>query len=269
MITKRRLAFWMLLVGGLAWLIHGAGVPLYDGLGFPDEPYRYVTPPPDVPHGPPATAASHSVPVSAGTNAQLGLQSTEQGPQISLYLPAGALTPPAGASQVTVTATPLAPEQPTPYGPIDGNIYRIAITSDAGPVVVNTQAVRDTMTLRATEQFPPDTIGVFRPTGQAAPWTRVTSGMAGFNVFSVEFRGSGDYALVQPAAASASASVAQGAKAPPPSGGRLNTVALILFIVGGFVLLVLVIAILARWRSTAASSPPPNRRQPQRKRPRG
>src|SRR4051794_2320927 len=91
----------LLLVGVLAWLVHGAGVPLYDGLGFPDEPYRYVQTPPGAPHGPPAAGAGNSAPIVDGTNAQLGVQTIEQAPQIKLLLYPGAVTPPAGAARVT------------------------------------------------------------------------------------------------------------------------------------------------------------------------
>jgi hypothetical protein len=227
--------------------------PLYDGLGFPDEPYRYVQAPSDVPHGPPAAGGSNSAPVNDGTNAQLGLQTAEQGPQFAVFLPPGALTSASGATRVTVTATPLAPDGATPYGPINGNVYRVDVTSDAGPVTFNPQAVRSPMTLRATQSFPPDTAGVFRPSAQA-PWTQVTTGMAGFNVYSVEFHGNGDYALVQPGT---TAAATRGQTTTGSSGQGTRTVALVLLIAGGFILLILAMAVLARWRSAATRTGPP------------
>src|SRR5437868_4317124 len=61
-----------------AWLAGGAalvaamsalgtgGPPVYDGIGQPDEPYRYVAPPPGYRHTPPATSAGAAVPLYKG-----------------------------------------------------------------------------------------------------------------------------------------------------------------------------------------------------------
>ena len=48
----------------VAWLLAPAVVPIYDGVSFPDEPYRYVQSPDGKPTKPPTTAKA-SVQVNA------------------------------------------------------------------------------------------------------------------------------------------------------------------------------------------------------------
>ena len=73
---------------GVAWLVAG-GLPIYDGIGSPDEPYRYVAPPPGYRHTPAPTIASDKLPLKNGTNGNTYLASGEIGPQISIYVEAG------------------------------------------------------------------------------------------------------------------------------------------------------------------------------------
>lgn len=278
--TKTRTWATVLLLCAVAWFVHAAGAPLYDGVGFPDEPYRYVQPPPGARPAPPATGTSQATTVTDGANAGLGMQTVEQGPQLTLYLPAGVFTAPAGARKVTVTGTPLAPDGPTPDGVIDGNIYRLTITTETGPVTSTAQAGDATMTLRGTKAWPSVPAGVWRPSPQA-PWIRVQTGQAGTDLYTIQFRGAGDYALVQPTPASQTSPTAPGrqpttaapgqntaARTAGSNPGNANTptastssgdnhLGLIALILGTFLLLLAFVAVLSR----RLAARPPSRTQ--------
>lgn len=141
-----------------AWLLTPAAVPLYDGVGFPDEPYRYVVPPTGYRTTPPPTRAFGSVPaakVAAGTAAgsaatptpgagtgsgtgadtgagttgahsastrDIGVKSAEFGPQVELYVAKGALTGPAGARGYQISAIPVAPSPGAAGGQVSPDV---------------------------------------------------------------------------------------------------------------------------------------------------
>src|SRR5881409_3272013 len=98
---------------GLGALLSPAAVPLYDGVGFPDEPYRFVPPRGD---NPAATTATVSLRVSGGVNSGgLLANSAELGPQVSVYAPPRAFQAPAGSTApIRLTATPVAVTSPAP-----------------------------------------------------------------------------------------------------------------------------------------------------------
>jgi len=143
---------------GAAWLVAPAAVPLYDGIGFPDEPYRYVDPPAGYRKTPPATRALGSVPAGGATSRtpgggstgaaaersvstrDIGIKSGEYGPQVEMYVAKGSLTGPAGTRGYQISAMPVAPGRPAPAGGqvgadvrIDGDVYRVKITCLALP----------------------------------------------------------------------------------------------------------------------------------------
>src|SRR3954449_1676379 len=133
----------------VAWLVAPAVVPIYDGPGFPDEPYRYVHAPNGKSTKPP-TVAKASVSVNAaGLSAAAYSNSAEQGPQIVLYLPAGSLKAPTGVTTVQVSETPFAPSPPLPTdGTIVTNVYRVAATTDKGPVQIVGKTVNQIPTVQ-------------------------------------------------------------------------------------------------------------------------
>ena len=84
----------------LGWLLapHFAP-PVYDGVGFPDEPYRFVVRAErrQDPQG--ADDGQERVPVTKGTAAAAALASAEQAPQVAILIPTGRLqAPPARSS---------------------------------------------------------------------------------------------------------------------------------------------------------------------------
>lgn len=219
-----------LLLG--VWLLIPSSVPLYDGVGFPDQPYRFVDPPAGVKHGPAPTPARVTAPVVGGENsAELALQSNEQGPQILLDLPSHSVHAPAAATSVTMTGTPLAPDTQPADGRIDGNVYRLAVTSNAGPATFASTVGDSFLYLRAVSLKPAPPVMEFRQTPQAQ-WQPLKTGRGGADIFVVAFHGSGDYALVHQRGAKSTKTVSQET--------------LLLLLLGGFVVLVLVAAVLAR-----------------------
>ena len=112
---------WVAVAGLLAAgaLLSPTAVPLYDGVGFPDEPYRYV--PPRSSDDFVASAARVELRVVDGVNAGgLLANSNELGPQVSVYAPPKAFQV-AGApkaSEIRLRADPVVLSPPAP--PVGG-----------------------------------------------------------------------------------------------------------------------------------------------------
>ena len=181
-----------LLIVALGRLLSPAAVPVYDGIGQPDEPYRYVTAPAGATKTAAPTTAKASSPVVGGTSSYgLSLATAEVGPQLSLYLPPKALG--SGAGSLTVTATPMAPSDQPTGATIDGNVYDVAV-STGGPVTLTPQAALATLYLRATTARQPPPVMQYRATA-TAPWTSLRTSRGGTDVYVSTFPGPGFYAL--------------------------------------------------------------------------
>jgi hypothetical protein len=239
-VTRTALRWLLAAVAALAvvWTLGPAGVPMYDGIGNQDEPYRYVQPPQGYQQTPPPTTGTKTLEVRNGKNLADFCNTGETAPQISIYIPNGALAVPAGAPNVTMTATPKAPQPPLPAdGDIISNVYTITATADGKPVGMsgasNTSLV---INMRAptgpTSGKPLPTFERRTPSG----WQRIPTTRNGVDVYQIESQSLGDYALVQPAHG-------------PSSGGGVNWTIL----AAGIGLLVVSLAILlVRVRRTRA-----------------
>jgi hypothetical protein len=210
-----------------AWLLAPAAVPLYDGLSAPDEPYRYVQPPAHAKTVKPPTVASGTVSVRNGVSGAQYANSGETGPQISLYLPAGALRVPAGATSITATATPTAPAPPLPTdGRIITNVYRVAAHAGSTAVeVIGTGRQEPTLQMRAPSAKQPGPVFEHRT---ATGWERLHTIRAGNDIYQAQAPELGDYALVQLAQSRQSSGTGGG------GGGGVN----IGLLTGGLALLV-------------------------------
>ena len=221
---RRWLAGALLVTVG--WLASPQAVPVYDGVGSPDEPYEYVG------RSPAPAAASVRVPLSGGSSAALQLKTAENGPQVLVDLAAGALR--GTGSSLTVTAAPLAPTGTVPRGTIDGNVYRI--TAGPGATLLPDQA-QGFLFLRAAVMTEPDPVVVHRRTPDG-PWQEVRTTRAGRDVLSTAFRELGDYAVVR----------LPGSKPLGSSGGISST--RVALLAGGVLLLVaLTVLVLRRPRA--------------------
>jgi hypothetical protein len=169
--------------------------PLYDGVGFPDEPYRWVVPPQGEQRTHlAATEATMRIPVTSGANVESRAQSDEKGPQILLTAFAGAFAVPAGGSSITVRAVPHAvPDIQPDHGHVVSNLYVITAEAEGRPVtlardyalLLNLRAVRST----------PQAVVVCRWTGSG--WQQVATDRVGVDIYAAWLDTIGPVALVQ------------------------------------------------------------------------
>ena len=209
---------------GLGFLASPSAVPVYDGVGSPDEPYKSV----GTTNAP--QPASSTVAVQSGASAGLQVKSSETGPQVLLDLGPGAFKAP---SAFTVSATPLAADGTPPRGTIDGNVYRVAVTDGA---TIDPDNIQGFLFLRAKVMTQPDPVVVFRPTA-TEPWVEQKTQRSGRDVLYTPFRKLGDYAVVQ----------LPGSK--PLSSGGLSATRVALLVGGVVLLLVITVLVLRRPRA--------------------
>ena len=183
-----------------AWFVAPAVVPIYDGIGgSTDEPYRYVHRPADAPSAPTdkaPTEAKATLSVSHGLSGAGYSNSAENGPQVSLYVPAGALKVPDGTTAIVVTAQPLAPAPPLPKdGTIVTNVYRISATADGKAAqLVGTGNHAPTIQMRAPTGKQPGPV-FEHLTGTR--WQKVPTIRTGIDSYQAQAPAFGDWALVQ------------------------------------------------------------------------
>jgi hypothetical protein len=220
--TSRRPAARWLAIAVLAllgaWLLAPAAVPIYDGIGNPDEPYRWVNSPTGTPSKKAPTNATVVLPVAHGVSGAGYANTKETGPQISVYFPAGALRAPAGATSVTVTAQPLAPSgQPPKDGSFDSNIYRLTATAGGAAVqVVGKGNQAPTVQMRAATVTQP--APVFEQLANGA-WTHAKTLRVGNDIYQTQASSLGDWALVRPTSGAL-------------SGGTGSSIRIVLLVVG-------------------------------------
>jgi hypothetical protein len=182
------------LVIGLGWLAAPNPVPVYDGLGAPDEPYRYVSPPQGATKTPPPTSVVVDTPVQNGGNSRgLSLQTGESGPQMSVFLPQYALSAKSGPIHIAVspTAATDAPAGTT----VDGNVYVFALAAPRGDVTFDpVHGANATLYLRSTSQGIPQPNMYYRSDGSAS-WTALATTSGGLDIRVASFKGKGQYAL--------------------------------------------------------------------------
>ncbi len=207
-----------LAVVTLGFLASPAAVPIYDGVGQPDDPYLLVG------RDPEPKKASTTVSVNGGSSGAIQVRTTENGPQLLLDLSAAAFT--STAQTLTLTGTPLAPDGTPPSGTFDGNSYRVSVSPGARFDPATAQGF---LFLRAAVMTRPNPVIVHR-TLPTDPWAKVATQLTGRDILSTPFRALGDYAVVRP----------PGAK--PLSAAGVSVVRIVLL--GGGVALLLIITVL-------------------------
>src|SRR4051812_36711590 len=181
----------------VAWLVAPAVVPIYDGVGNPDEPYRYVSAPNGKTTKAPTVAKATVSINGAGLSAAAYSNSAEQGPQVVLYIPAGSLKAPSGATSIQVSEMPLAPSAPLPTdGTIVTNVYRVAATTSNGAVQIVGKTVNQipALQMRAPSSRQPGPVYERRT---ATGWERLDTLRVGQDIYQASAAKFGDYALVQ------------------------------------------------------------------------
>lgn len=187
------------------WIVAPASVPLYDSFQ-PDEHYRFLPPHPGWSQNGPPTTANAVVGVDKnGINTAQFCNSSESGPQISLYIPAGSLGLPPGTTKVDFTATPMAPAAPLPTdGTIVSDVYRLAATVAGGGTVTfvgKSPSTMPTLQMRAPTSKQPGPSFEHLVNGK---WQKLHTLRVGVDVYQTFAPGFGDYALVQAGGAGSS-----------------------------------------------------------------
>ena len=221
-------------------------VPLYDGLGFPDEPYRFVADPSTTL---PPTTADQTFTRQDLKSYSATISSHESGPQVSITLPLSSVTLPASASQMQLTATAEAPtDGPTP-GKIISDVYDARAISQPGPAKFDERQDQIALRAPATQQINGSVTIVYRPSNKDQ-WQSLFTSQTGSDIYAASFYGSGQYAVAVGAATPRATPTASG-KSPTSSGPstRLSLVA------GLIVLFIAVILVIRRSSRTGHDKP--------------
>jgi hypothetical protein len=187
----KRLLLVALLLLGLGWATAPrAALPLYDGIGFPDQPYRFVHPPKGAPATKPPTTARSTTPVHGGRNGTLIAASAEVAPQVSVQIPPGRLAVPDGAARVRLTGRPGQPLRTASGQYLWSNVYDVSVTPRAG---LRPSGLQATITLRAaTAQRPIPKIAHYT----AGHWALLPTFPQGRDIYVAELAQFGRYAVI-------------------------------------------------------------------------
>jgi hypothetical protein len=196
-IEQRRLGLAALAVGLL--IVIGAqlttqlpGPPLYDGI-VPYEPYRWLSPPTGYPGDPKGVSAT--VGIEGRRSALVAVATPELSPQAQVFAVPGALTLPAGATSIKVSIKPVRVSTPPPDSYVDGNVYRIELTDQAGTPITAPAEQQVSVVLRSANQLLPE--ASIQRFGGAA-WEALETSATGPGVFSAVVTEFGDFAVVAP-----------------------------------------------------------------------
>jgi hypothetical protein len=198
------------LVG--AWVLAPAAVPIYDGIGNPDEPYRWVQSPTGTPSKKAPTIATVVLPVAKGVSGAGYANTKETGPQISVYFPLGALRPASGVTSVTVTAQPVAPSGPQPSdGTFVSNVYRVTAAAGGADVpIVGKGNQAPTLQMRSATVSQPGPVFEQLSNGR---WTQSQTLRVGNDIYQTQASSFGEWALVRPKTTAASSKSGGGVNA--------------------------------------------------------
>ncbi len=211
-------AIHVLIIGlgliGLGQLLAGAPTaPLYDGLVV-EEPYRYVDPPPGGSGDP--FAASDVASVVDGAVPLLAVATNEVPPQAQMLSQADAFVLTDGTSSVAVSVQPLAPGDSR----IAGNIYRFAVTDQAGAAMELVPGAVVSIVLRAPQADP----GAMVARLEGDRWVALPTDNGGLpDLYAANITQLGDFAVLwsgaAPTASANAPSPTAQAPSPSPSGG--------------------------------------------------
>jgi hypothetical protein len=190
------LALSVLAVGAVTAIRPANPVPLYDGIGFPDEPYRWLEAPAGTAKTPPVTPATATVQVtSQGSTDSVRAFSAEQGPQIAFALRDGALAPPAGATSVHLLAQATPNPSAAPQdGALVSNVYRLTATAAPAGTVALHPGSKIIVNLRS-DKASNDT--VLLETFSGGKWNQQATTRVGTDIYAGTLPAFGDFALVR------------------------------------------------------------------------
>ena len=197
MTRRARLVLVALVSLAAAWQLATppGGPPLYDGLGFPDEPYRFVQPPAGYRSTPAPTAATVDARAGHGADATLDAVSGELGPQVEIFISESSVISPANALVAHLRAAPAAVTHKPNDGTIWGNAYHLSAQADTGPAHIRPGGEFDSIRLRAPTAPPP--LGVVE-VDDGSGWRRLKTTRIGSEIYAAPLAGVGVYAVVAP-----------------------------------------------------------------------
>jgi hypothetical protein len=208
----------ILLIGVSQRIAPLAEPPLYDGVYVP-LPYVWFVPPAGLQGG--AKGARGSVGLDGGANRLIAIATPEQDPQAQLLATNGALVMPPGSTSVKFSIEPVLPAELPADSHIDGNVYRISVTNQAGTPLTAPASALVTIVLVSPHSDPDRTIEL--DVGQG--WQKLTTQNQGPGIWLAVVTQFGEFAVVAPGAAASpypTATPLPGASAPSsasPSSG--------------------------------------------------
>lgn len=167
--------------------------PLYDGVYVP-LPYVWLIPPTGAKGG--ATGKTGKVGVDGKANRLIAIATPELDPQAQLLATSGALVLPSGTTSVEFSIEPVLPTTLPTDGHIDGNVYRISVTNQAGTPLTAPASALITVVLVSPHSDPDRTMEL--STGQG--WQKLTTQNQGPGVWLAVVTSFGDFAMVAPGA---------------------------------------------------------------------
>jgi hypothetical protein len=169
-----------------------AGPPLYDGIAQVD-PYVWLAPPAGLRGG--AQGAVGSAGLDHGTNRLIAIATPENPPQAQLFATSGALTLPPGTTSIKLSIKPILPQTLPADGHIDGNVYRITVTNQAGTPLTAPASTDVTVVLRSPHLDANQAIEMYAGPG----WQRLQTQDEGFAAsYLTVVTSFGDFAMVAP-----------------------------------------------------------------------
>lgn len=224
MIADRRVGLAMVGLGALLIGIAQAIAPLsqpplYDGL-FVNLPYVWLVPPAGAKGG--AAGATGSTGLDGAKNRLIAVATPEVEPQAQLLATSGALVLPAGTTSIKFSIEPVLPQALPADGHIDGNVYRISVTNQAGAPLSAPASSLVTVVLRSPHSDTDRTMELETAQG----WQRLDTQNQGPGTWLTVVTTFGDFAMVAPGASgspypTATPPAGPGASGAAPSPGEV------------------------------------------------
>jgi hypothetical protein len=199
--VRRRRGWWAILlavlgVGAVMLLRPVHSPPLYDGINFPDEPYRWVQAPPGSPKTPAVTPAKAEVRIGVdGAVPVLKGLSAEQGAQIAFQIEGDSLVIPTGGK--TLSAAAVAGPNPSvapPDGTFVSNVYTLSVKADVPGETALKPGQTAIINMRSNKASN-DTVVLEEL--KAGTWAQVATGRVGTDIYAAQLDSFGQFALVR------------------------------------------------------------------------
>jgi hypothetical protein len=170
-------------------------ITVYDGV-VPAEPYLWLDPPPGHPGNP--QGATATLPLKDGKSPLVAVATPELVPQAQVFaVPAGLILP-AGTTGIDVSIAPVEPPGQPTDSHIEGNVYAITVTNQAGAPLTADPAALVSIVLRAPD---PATATAMIGRWDGTTWQAFQASPAGAGAtFSAVVTQFGDFAVLLPGA---------------------------------------------------------------------